>query len=435
MSKHTDTSLRNLTSSLEGMVDTCFSTNKAATVTSVLASAGSEVDSVLEQLKKFPKTYSKTKKSLIVLRNTISGMHDGVIGHDLSIRELRAVCSNVKDKFLVRLATSIETDMERLPKTEEATAEDSLMAELPPDLREIRSVVLSGGSLQEMLQTVRRQLADANNQAAKAPTSVEVDAEEDPDPVGTKRNATLTSYYEKEKQNGIKELVALNKFREAMPSSLKSHNSDHSFTMVRMPIVPLFDQWNVTPGNFLKKLGIPHIPLSGYMIFQDQLLLIVSKSSAMKASQGIKKRASSKPATEKKMRMLDFNREAQKVTDYANVILSIINEKSQSNTYSIVSDKFVSNPKNQDLVCFWVMGTKKLSALIRAVGFGSSKVKSWGFPWVDTAHPAADELGKGTFVHPSDNPNHPHYLEYDKNKGKRPEGWKSSDVPYRRHIS
>lgn len=440
MGKQVAARLGALTASLASMVEICSTTNKASAISAVLTSTGSEVDSVLEQLKKLPKTYSKTKKSLVVLRNTISGMSDGIAGRDLTVKEFRAVCSNVKAKFIARLESSITEDEAKLPAESRASDEQAELdaPALSPDLQEMRNVVLSGGSLQDMLSAVRRQLADSNNRAAAVPRQapVAVAPEEDPDPVGTRREATLNTFYDREKQHGIKELQALNKFREVMPPSLKSHNTDHPFTMVKMPIVPLFDQWTMTQASLLKKLGIPHIPLSGYMIFQDQLLLIVSRSAAMRASQQAKKRQSSKPAAEKKMRMLDFTREEQKVTNYANVILNIVNEKSESNTYSIVSDKFVSNPKNQDLVCFWIMGTKKLSALIRSAGFGSSKVKSWGFPWVDTAHPASDEMDtKGTFVHPSNNPKHPNYLEYDKNKALRPDGWKSSDVPYRRHIN
>lgn len=447
MSKHVAASLQAITTSLTSMVEICSSSNKASTISAVLTSTGSEVDSVLEQLKKLPRTYSKTKKSLVVLRNTISGMADGIAGRDLTVREFRAVCANMRDKFIARLDNSISEDQSKIPAARGTAAQivepGSDAPELPEDLREMRSVILSGGSLQDMLSVVRKQLADSNNRAAALPAHREADhgaaeEEEDPDPVGTKRATTLTSFYEKEKEHGTRDLLALNKFRDLFPTSLKSHVTDHTFTMVKMPIVPLFDQWNLTQGNFLTKLGIPHLPLSGYMIFKDQLLLVVSKSAALKAAAATsaKKRKSSVPATDKKMRMLDFTREAQKVTDYANVILSIVNEKSSSNTYSIVSDKFVSNPKNQDLVCFWIMGTKKLSALIRSAGFGSSKVKSWGFPWVDNAHPASEvkDPASSSFVHPSNNPKHPNYLEYDKNKGMRPEGWKSSDVPYRRSI-
>jgi len=428
------------------MVEICSTTNKASSIKAVLTSTGSEVDSVLERLKTLPRTYSKTKKSLVVLRNTISGMADGLASRDLTVREFRTVCHNIRDKFITRLTDSISEDQSKIQVTDSVEAPAADAHDLPEDLQEMRGVILSGGSLQDMLSVVRKQLADSNNRAASFPhsngTKPEDPAEDesyDPDPVGTKRTSTLNSYYEREKEHGIRELQELNKFRDLFPVSLKSHVTDHPFTMVRMPLVPLFDQWNLTQSNFLTKLGIPHIPLSGYMIFREQLLLVVSKSAAFSAAQqsAAHKRQSSKPAAAKKMRMLDFTREAQKVTDYANVILSIVNEKSSSNTFTIVSDKYVSNPKNQDLVCFWVMGTKKLSALIRSAGFGSSKVKSWGFPWVDEAHPATavPDTGPRGFIHPSNNPKHPNYLEYDKNKSLRPAGWKTSDVPYRRHIN
>jgi hypothetical protein len=261
------------------------------------------------------------------------------------------------------------------------------------------------------------------------------DDEDEPEPEsdGDKRAKSVDAYYTRETASANKHLAQLNTHREQMPVSLKIHgNENHPFTMVKMPIVPLFDRWTVTQEHVLKRLNIPHIPLAGYMIFEDQLLLIVSKSSAFKAGKVVQKKTADGSLAPK--RMLDFSREAQKVVDYANVILDIINERSTHGTFSMVSDKFVSNPRNQDLVCFWIMGTQKLSALIRAAG-ATSKVKTWGFPWTENV-PSTEivHTRPSTFIHPSKNPDHPQFLEYDQNKHLRPHGWKSADVLLRKKL-
>jgi len=63
--------------------------------------------------------------------------------------------------------------------------------------------------------------------------------------------------------------------------------------------------------------------------------------------------------------------------DFAKSIIEVLNEKAPSK-YTLVTDQGILNPRNKDIMFYWVMPRKTLSALIQK---GWSKVKTWGFPW------------------------------------------------------
>lgn len=452
MKKNTIGHLQDAQSSISSMLEICTSSNKVSALKVSLNSTLAVLSGTVEHLQTRPRVLSKTKKALVAIQNTVQGMLEGVLAQDLSVKDFRAICTNLQSKFVPRMNDAILTEVPALkPVVDEDQDEGeeespSAVAEpIPEHLQELRKVVVSGGSLQDMLKTVRSQIV-TENRAAVVPPSTEIvmfrkpSKEEVNERYEMEKADRQNEYFSKQKEGANSHLVAMNKRKADMPTSLKSHgDASHPFTMVKMPLVPLFDAWTMTQETLLKRLGIPHIPLAGYMIFDDQLLLVISKSAAMKAMKPEKKTkakptVNGKPVVEqiKGKRWLDYTREAVPIVDYARVILDIINERSTGSTYSMVSEHFVANPRNQDLVCFWVMGTKKLSALIRSSGFGSSKVKSWGFPWVDLT--VDQERKMESFVHPSDNKDHPRFLEYEKNKHLRPQKWVSSDTPLVKKI-
>lgn len=112
--------------------------------------------------------------------------------------------------------------------------------------------------------------------------------------------------------------------------------------------------------------------------------------------------------------------------DYARSVLAIINERGDIN-YSLVTSISAPNPRNADILCFWLMPNGKLSGLLKATG-GKAKVKSWSFPAYEKQ--AGVELKSlneraNKWVHPSRDPKHEDFLEFDQNKHLRPDGWKT----------
>lgn len=109
--------------------------------------------------------------------------------------------------------------------------------------------------------------------------------------------------------------------------------------------------------------------------------------------------------------------------DYARSVLSVINERSGSK-YALVTPIAAPNPRNsRDILCFWLMPTSKLSALMKSTG-GKAKVAQWDFPFESERHVKIDEQRSG-WVHPSDDNTHGDFLEFKKNEKHRPAGWKS----------
>lgn len=149
--------------------------------------------------------------------------------------------------------------------------------------------------------------------------------------------------------------------------------------------------------------------------------------------------------------------------DYARSIVSVMNERSGSK-YALVTPIPAPNPRNsRNILCFWIMPSSKLSALMKATG-GKAKVKEWDFPFEDErferapdvrtgwSHPSdrgshlLAKLGNRTFkslsereqadffkaMSPSDQQEFLEFLEFSKNAHQRPEGWKSIHKQARR---
>lgn len=495
--------------SVSGTIETCCTTKKVKAIVKSLRDSHTVLASVIEHIQQQPRSVNKkllkTRKSLVALGNTFQGLIDGVSSQDITFKEFRQVCQNVKTTFIPKLDAAVAHETTNLPPEELSDANDGAGTSEPPAIEALieqsapvstdtetrapakkQSVAASTAhkpTLQDMLAAVRAQLAEVKksksdvhsagariqghidevdamlDKTRKLKSELRTDAKtgvpakkilgEEIDtstPYGRaaqkamieneKKEKQRDEYYQRENEQATNALTDLNSFKSRLPASLNTGGKHAKvFTMVRAPIVPLFDQWTMTQQEVLKRLAIPFIPLAGYVIFREQLLLIISRKAAEAVINSGKKVRAAKPVLPgeepkptKNKRMLDFQRDAQKVVDYANMILETINESSaSSSTYAMVSDKFVANPHNQDLVCFWIMGTRKLSALIRSAGVGSAKVSTWGFPWSDNESTSAEVKPVTTeWQHPSDNPNHPDFLEYVKNKHLRPAHWKSS---------
>ena len=388
MKKSILTHLDSAQSAISEMLDTCLTSRKVSNLKVSLNSTQAVLSATLDHLQTHPRVLSKTKKSISAIRNTLQGLQDGLESRDLSLKEFRSICSNIRSKFVPQLESSVLDESIKAPKDsddQDGEASAEFLPEQLQDLKEAATVAI-GASMKEMLQVVRKQLAVVDNRAGNTPTQAPVDEdEEDGSAEGPK--TSRQRYEDREKSEAEKHLKTLKVKRDNLPVTLKSHGDKaHAFTVVRLPLVPLFEQWTMTQEALLKRLNIPFLKLGGYAIFEEQIILVISKAAAQAVNKDFKKTALKLDPKTGRMeipgkRMLDITREAVPIVDYAKVILDIINEQSSGSTYSLVSDQFVANPRNADLLCFWVMGTAKVSALIKAAGFGSARIKQWGFPW------------------------------------------------------
>lgn len=164
----------------------------------------------------------------------------------------------------------------------------------------------------------------------------------------TAKTSTSTAGDSVDGTNPFSELDALAKTsRAALPMKLKGE-----FQVVRVPVVPVFAKYIPSLAEGLVRAGFRAVDIEGFVVLKDQTLLLVSKSKAN--SQGVQPLAVAVSAVEL-------------MTERGDV------------EYEIVSDMPVPNPRNADLLMFWVLAKSRLSSLMRYLGSNSANIK-WGLP-------------------------------------------------------
>ena len=126
------------------------------------------------------------------------------------------------------------------------------------------------------------------------------------------------------------------------------------FKMVRVPIVPIFPNPNIAKSENLKRLGLKFVEVEGIIVLQDQILLNVSKKR--------------------------IDGSAENPLALAHSVVDLINERG-SVKYEIVSDTPNANPRNTDLLMFWILPRQRMSGLMRMLGASKSPaIVKWGLP-------------------------------------------------------
>ena len=133
------------------------------------------------------------------------------------------------------------------------------------------------------------------------------------------------------------------------------------FKVVRAPIVPVFPNVELSKPSVLKRLGLKHTVIAGFVVLQDQILLNVSKKRAQQAN------PTAKTASLAALAM-------------AHSVVDLLNERGASK-YEIVSDTPTSNPRNTDLQMFWVLPRPKMGEVMKILGTSNTPaVVKWGLP-------------------------------------------------------
>lgn len=267
-------------------LNVCQNSKKSKEIAQALANAKAEVNKALSSISESNKRrrLTQTKKSLVVIDNTFSGLIEGLQAKELSVSEFRAVCNNLAQKFIPRLHESLSNESEKINARTQAAA-DAAAANETAELTDKQSQVHAVLS------------ADADKHVAAATqaldnstivTSSEVEDEEDDlaetEDEREERLARERAQRSDDELGDVARIMSrLSKMRDALPTKLKT-----PYTMVRMPIAPIFEnQNNATHPNLLNKLSIPHteIPLQlsasqgRYVIFEQQVLLLISRDS------------------------------------------------------------------------------------------------------------------------------------------------------------
>lgn len=290
-----------------------------------LLSTSSEITQLVDWLAANQKrNFVPVRKALKVVFNSFSGISEGLESGELNKREMRAMLSNARNRFHPNLEQALSEEVERLNEREESKIN---LSEKQEEVKQKLSI--SNTDWKSALKIVR----DAVN---------EIDAKKAEQQKG-KDQENLTS--DEQLTNQIKDLA---KHRKALPVNLAG-----AYQVVRLPIVSIFESPRLNAQSFWQKLGIRVLSIEDYPVLQDQLLILVSKKSAEKYGSSPK--------------------------EFAESAIELLNEKGSVN-YALVSDRSQASPRNADHIMFWMLPASKVSAIVKAAGFGSAKV-SWGLPF------------------------------------------------------
>jgi len=315
---------------LHGQIDTalsaCLTTNKRAEALHSLSSVLPVVETEIANLAQNHKgKFVKTRKSLMVLRNIMDGCCVGLSDRSINRQELCEIANTVLGKQLPVAQSSLAADSEAQPEAGAMPAAPSgTSVRLSDKQKKLRVSLSSSPDLKSALQVVRDALASKPAaHVATAPVAADPSAEE---------------------------LAKLKASREALPVRVTS-----DFSLVRMPIVPIFSNYTMNNPETFKKLGIRHFLVAGYAILLDQLVIAVSNKAA--SSEGLSP------------------------LEYAQAAVSLLNARGNEE-YDFVSDWGMPNPRNRDVTLFWITTRARMRIMTRIAlsGRNASTVK-WGFPF------------------------------------------------------
>jgi hypothetical protein len=361
MTKHSFVdSTTELLSSVDTAIRTAKIANKRSVLTEVFASAYEASNLVKNALPEKSRHLAATKAKLKVVSNLLGGIVDGLESKDLSLKELRSLSSELSTTHLPRFSAALASDLAQSLEQAKAELEEDtplvkhIKTSLDSDLEETKASLSASKSFKDAMKEALDKLEKGGDE--RLPKAVE---EGDP---ATTTDATRAY---------LKNVQAL---RSTIPTTV----GKSGFNIIRLPVVPVFVavdrkmgigggaptlmKGQPNPAIVLKQAGIKTTRLEEYVIVDNQLLLAISKST-------IPQKEITKGKRTKTVSMSSL--------EYAQLILSVIGESSNKQ-YSLVDDTPTTNPKNSDIVFFWVMPSKSLSFLLRK---GFPKLKAWGLPF------------------------------------------------------
>ena len=280
-------------------LDVCAKTNKSKTIKAELAKAKTEISLSVEMILAHPKarSFSKTRKSLVAINNTVGGLLDGLSTHEISMKSFRAVCSNLQSKFIPDFVTNLANDVAKMTgqnvQVEEADEPQVAVPapELPSRLVAVKASLSAGKSLKDQLADIKAMLAAV----PKLPAHVDAPEHDEEDEPETEEEKAEREENEREREDYVRQekedvssletLQILRRKRSLLPQRL---TNVQMFQLVKLPLVPIFpENFNVTSERNLLRAGVKHTMVQGYAFLQEQLILCVSRTEIDKAN-GIK---------------------------------------------------------------------------------------------------------------------------------------------------
>jgi hypothetical protein len=264
----------------------------------------------------YKRKFVQTRKTLQILLNMVQGLISGLESKDLIRSDFLKVLKVMAEKHIPAAFNNSTKESEKEVDIE--SVESKISEE---DRERLRAMVSESDDWQNALKEIQ----DWIKSWVKPKLQLGENAEE-----------------------VVRVLESVKDARKKLPIKLSQ-----PFQMVKVPIIPIFGNYQLNNAETFKKLGIQFIPLEGYGMLMDQMLLAVSKKVAARAG----------------VNPIDIATEA----------IQLLNDKGNID-YSVVTDRSVTNPRNTDIQLFWVLPSDKVTKLIGLSGRKGLGVK-WGLPF------------------------------------------------------
>ena len=318
MNKKTTVELvQGVSSQIESTIESCSSATKRVAIEKSLSALKVSLSETLEYLNANEKRkFVAVRKWLRAVYNIVDGALEGVSSHELTKGEFRGILNTLKTRFYPMVCSSLSHEIEK--------AEQAPAITLSADQEQVKLEIAQAADFKDALKAVKKVV----NEAEHAQTG---------SVLGQNDEAT------------IKQLKELADMRKNLPLQVKT-----DFTVVRMPVVPIFSNYQMNSAATFAKLGIKHVLVEGYAVLLNQLLIAVSERRAKKSGMEPKQ--------------------------FAEAAVSLMNERG-SVEYEFVTDEYRVNPRNTDIQLFWLMPRPKLAALMRIALTGrKASTLKWDFP-------------------------------------------------------
>lgn len=330
-----------MTDTIGQMVAVCSTSKNPTKLKTSLSEFKTRFD-LVEPALRLSRHHAKVRKSLVSISNSVAGLLVGLEGKEITLGEFRSVIRNIDEKFVPKYKDELEALAGRDARRKAEAAED--------EGQEPKSEVISIDAAR-----IKAKLKSTSNTNWK--DVLKVIKERPEQEVDTPEATNLSD------DELIRKLGDLRQLRSTVPQRLRS-----DYEMFHLPVVPILAQSeSVKHGrlsvsvkaneSFFRDIGIRAVYINqGYFVLENQLCLAISRSKA-NLVQTKKDRTGGALA-------------------YAEAVLDIIRDTT-GQTYKVVSETFVANSRNSDIIFYWIMNSRRLTALTKRVG----KIEHWGFPW------------------------------------------------------
>lgn len=303
---------------LPSKIEALRSLKKRGALVTELRSLHAEAKNVADDLQaNYKRQFVKPRKAIIAISNYFEGLSNGVEDKTISRPEFLSSLVSLSTEFLAKASSTYEDELAMTEKTNSAIEASDMS---PEEKKKVQELVSKSADLKSALEEIKIALNTVKAKIADDTTTSEV----------------------------TKIFKAAEGKRSALPLRLEG-----AFQVLRLPIIPIFKSVAINNSETFKSLGIRHVDIEGYALLEDQLILCVDKKLALK--NGIS------------------------VLVLAQHALDLINDKGETQ-FSMVTEQPTSNVRNTNIQCFWIMPSRKVTALIKKAGNKAMDTK-WGFPF------------------------------------------------------